>query len=286
VMAGTAWVPPGTEMVLPPAAARLSATRQGQGMDKAQFIAIAPIYYAIAIVHYFRETDAREARSTEIERRFNEFEHPDETPSLPFRPFFEKAVAFLLDRGIIEAYNDLVAPQVLFLNGGFTSKLNNLTSDTRSPFRAYGRLVDPLPWLFEALDRTESIRQELGVEAADLEDSDEWAPLELDRSEPELTAVIEAVDDTIEAVRGDNGYAQAMPQERSFVLDSLSAFLKTIKEAPATSMPYVKRFAIEPLSRLAKTFARTAWELTISAAKEAIKGWLKKHGQDWIEYFF
>ena len=47
-------------------------------------------------------------------------------------------------------------------------------------------------------------------------------------------------------------------------------------------MPYVRRFANEPLARLAKTFGRSALELTISAAKESLKAWLIKRGIPWL----
>ena len=93
--------------------------------------------------------------------------------------------------------------------------LINLTSNAISPFHSYSRLSNPLPWLFEALERVEITRTRPGLWLPIWKIFDEWAPLELDRTEPELTAVIEAVDDTIEAVRGDNGYAHTKPEERS-----------------------------------------------------------------------
>ena len=81
-----------------------SAVTQRQAIDKAQFIATAPIYYAIAIVHFFGEKQVQDARSTEIERRYNETDHPDDTSWLPFQPFFEKAVAFLETGSLIEGW--------------------------------------------------------------------------------------------------------------------------------------------------------------------------------------
>ena len=71
-------------------------------MDKAQFVETAPLYYAIAIVQYLLENNASEAPSSAVLQRFNEYQEPDEEPSLPFHPFFERAVRLLAEEGLLE----------------------------------------------------------------------------------------------------------------------------------------------------------------------------------------
>jgi hypothetical protein len=251
-------------------------------MDKAEFIERAPIYYAIAIVQFLAEQNAVEARSLEILDRYNRYEGTDERPSLPFPPFFNRAVTWLVRERVLEVLNDDFAPQVLIRSDSFEAELDRISDDSTSPFNTYRRVRETLPWLFGALDRLETTRLALGVDEDDLE-IDEWAPLELDRSESELMAVIESVDDVVEKVRGVNGYADNMPQERAFTLESLTAFSQTLKESAATSASYIRRFAIEPIGILSRRFAKGTIELTIAAAKEALKAWLKKHELDWLE---
>jgi hypothetical protein len=250
-------------------------------VDKAHFIETAPLYYAIAIVQYLLENDTIEAASTAVRERFNDTSHPDDEPSLPFRPFFDRAVRLLVAEGLLEVLDDPFGPQMLFRTDSFHDDLNRLAENRASPFHRFRRIKEPLPWLFSALASLEETRVELGVEAEDMA-IDEWAPLELDRSESELIALIQSVDDTVEKVRGDNGYAASAPQERAFTLQSLVAFSTTLKEAAATSLPYIRHYAIEPLAVLGRRFARGALELTITTAKEALKAWLKKHGLDWL----
>jgi hypothetical protein len=48
-------------------------------------------------------------------------------------------------------------------------------------------------------------------------------------------------------------------------------------------VPYIRKFALEPLAILSKRFAKTTMEVGIGAAKEAIKAWLTKHGFGWLD---
>jgi hypothetical protein len=194
---------------------------------------------------------------------------------------FLKKLSACVAEGIVEALDDPFGPQMLFRTNDFSENLTRLAADQTSPFHRFRRMTQPLPWLFGALAAIERMRSRLQIKASDIE-TDEWAPLKLDRSEPELMEVIAAVDEVIGTVRGDNGYAENMPLEREFILQSLATFSKTLKEAAATSVPYIRRYAIEPLTILGRRFAKGALEVTIAAAKETLKTWLKKHGLDWL----
>ncbi len=58
---------------------------------------------------------------------------------------------------------------------------------------------------------------------------DRWEPLTLDRSSESAQAAIAATETLIEAVRGDNGFAQNEPESHASVLWSLKAGLDAIK---------------------------------------------------------
>src|ERR1700722_756694 len=111
---------------------------------------------------------------------------------------------------------------------------------------------------------------------------DEWAPITIESSEPDLQAVIASVDDIIEQIRGDNDYAEYVPRDRSFVYDLLLVFSHTLRTAASTSVPFTRKCALEPLAVSRKRFAKTAVEVSIGAAREAIKAWHTKHGFGWL----
>jgi hypothetical protein len=53
-------------------------------VDKAKFIEVAPHYYALAVVHYLLEKNVQEVTFTQLWDRYNDIDHPEEEPSLPF----------------------------------------------------------------------------------------------------------------------------------------------------------------------------------------------------------
>jgi hypothetical protein len=115
---------------------------------------------------------------------------------------------------------------------------------------------------------------------------DEWEPLPLERDDPLLQKTVDAVDDTIEKVRSDNGYASNRPEEREYVLDGLSAFSKRLKEAASISLGYLKRYAVGPLRTLLTRFKDNAVGLAASVAKEALREWLRKKGISFLDDLF
>jgi len=144
----------------------------------------------------------------------------------------------------------------------------------------YAMAGDGDQWLGEALLALDQQYEELQIKDEDFDDlpDREWEPLPIDRNDPDLKAVIEKIDDTHEQVRADNGYAAHLPEERAYIMDSLGMLAKKLKEASAISRPYIRRYAIEPLSLLIRRFGQAAIGLLATAAKEAFKEWLKKRG--------
>jgi hypothetical protein len=114
----------------------------------------------------------------------------------------------------------------------------------------------------------------------------EWEPLQLERDDPQLKKAIAAVDDTAEKVRSDNGYAANLPEEREYVLDSLSTLSRRLKEASSISLAYLKEFAFAPLAKLLRRFKGAAIGLAASVAREAIREWLKRKGITLLDDLF
>lgn len=129
------------------------------------------------------------------------------------------------------------------------------------------------------------MRWYVGIQATDFDQPDrEWEPIPLDLSEPELKVAIQAVDEVIELVRADNGYAATIPEERAFVLDGLSVLSTRLKTSETVSVPFIQTYGVDPFMKLVRRFGGTAIELLVAAAREALKEWLKKKGIGFLDW--
>jgi hypothetical protein len=102
-----------------------------------------------------------------------------------------------------------------------------------------------------------------------------WEPLPLDRADEGLIAATEALDEAIEKIEMDNGYAANLPGERDYVLQSLKTFRTTLKESAQITGMQIKTFAIDPLNAVIQRFKGAALEIVAGAAKDDIVAWLK-----------
>lgn len=257
-------------------------------MDKARLVEVAPYYYALAIISFFERT-GNTATQTKVSENYRMSFDEDGVDEWDYanrpRPF-ALAVDWLELMGLVTRIGDDFGPTIIQRIPDLSGVRRALrTCDIPAVINYISSGEDEV-WLRAALQNLERAYSKLKIKDSDFDDREpdrEWTPLPLDRDEPELEAVIVSLDETIEAVRGDNGYAEHMPEERSYVLDGLVAFSKKLKEATTISVPYLRRYAVEPISMLAKRFSKTALEITIAAAKEAIKTWLTKHGLGWLD---
>jgi hypothetical protein len=162
----------------------------------------------------------------------------------------------------------------------------NLKNDeaTGTPINNYGRSSTPDSWIKQAPRNLERTRTKLEIRDADFRNEDkEWEPIPLDMAEPSLRTAIDSIDTTISRVSDSNGYAATMPEERAFVLDGLISFSSRLKQAASISRPYL-RIGFERLSMVIRRFGGTALEIVATAAKEALKEWLKKKGIGFLDY--
>lgn len=94
---------------------------------------------------------------------------------------------------------------------------------------------------------------------------DPWTPLEIDRSDPAYVDTVNAVEQAIETIRGDNGFASTHPDQRNAILASLEDGLKWFKER-TPSRAQIYSMLIAPLQWLSTNFSKV---LLGEAAKKA-----------------
>jgi hypothetical protein len=258
-------------------------------MDKDTFVKIAPDYYATAILAYlYRMTRpvSREELSKEYSIPGN-MEDPDGWFYFTKNRIFEAAVEILLEHEIINIIRNPFGPPIISPRRDFYTKVEVIAKDRSFPFYKY-RLTDGGEiWLREALQSLDRTYSDLQISATDFDAPDrEWEPLPLERDDPLLQKTIDAVDETIEKVRADNGYAAHLAEEREYVLDGLSAFSKRLKEAASISVGYIRKYAVGPLGTLLTRFKDNALGLAASVAREALKEWLKRKGITFLDGLF
>lgn len=251
-------------------------------MDKSHFVKVAPAYYAVAIVAYFTDTGVDAASYNSIEGYYTVADgaSPEDTVCyIDVYVLFDEAVNWLAERGLVREIRDDFGPSIYSLAPGAAIILEDLQRDPSTPFAKYNLLKDRQDWLRSALLSLNETYSRLGITREDFEQSDrDWEPLPLDRSDPQLQKAIGALNETIEQVRADNGYNATYPEERNYVLTSLSAAYKRLTEDASISVAWMRTFAFDPLAALLRRFKDAALGLIAAAAREALKEWLKRHG--------
>jgi hypothetical protein len=96
-------------------------------------------------------------------------------------------------------------------------------------------------------------------------DSDEWTPLEIDRADPAYLDAVDSVEEAIEAIRQDNGFAATHPQERDGILRVLQEGLVWLKEKVPTQS-ILQTMLISPLRWVSSIFGN---DVVGEAAKKA-----------------
>ncbi len=255
-------------------------------MDKGNFIDMAPEYYAVAIASYFKSNWAYPASKQDILSYYTTTDDMD-TDSycyLHHSVLFEKGIEIVRERGLITVIPDVFGPPIYVRTEKFDERLNEL-KNKEGVFYKYGLFDNGERWVRSALQKLNDTYLDLDIQKSDFEKPDqEWEPLPIDRDDPNVQKVIESLDETIEQVRADNGYAATVPGERDYVLESLSSVRKILKEASTTTMPYIKKYALEPLGTLMWRFKNAALALAAEATYGAFLQWLKSAGVKMIEY--
>jgi hypothetical protein len=194
----------------------------------------------------------------------------------------DAALKQLAGEGLIELEEADFGDAIILQAGDLHSTLEQL-AEPKGAYRTFFRAGQHRErWLFTALDKVKSEAIRLDIQDSDFDNPEaDWSPIPIDRDQPETKAVIAAVEDAAEKLRSDNGYAATKPAERQYVMDGLSMFLKRMKESGTVSIPYIRQYAIDPLTKAFKSLGRSATGLVVEVARAEIKAWLLKQGIPW-----
>lgn len=106
-------------------------------------------------------------------------------------------------------------------------------------------------------------------------DSDAWAPLPIDRNDPEYIEALSAVDEALEKIRADNGYAVSNPEERQGVI-ALIEDGRLWLSSRFPSRTQVVHSLVKPLRHIASKFAESVMGDAAKVAAQRIIDWLAK----------
>jgi hypothetical protein len=257
-------------------------------MDKAEYVAKAPIYYALAIaVALERSTGPMpEFKIKSLFPHVDDSDPRDEGGTLLDRwMIWERAVGWLVARSMIKIKNDPFGPPIFSQGPDFEEQWNELLVDEELPFSTYQAAGKSNDWLIPALYSLESHFVNMDMKAEDFDNPDaEWTPIQIDGEEPGVKKAISSLEDIIEEVRSDNGYSSTHPHERDHILEGLQGTLDKFKSS-SISAGYV-RIAIERLGTLGRRFGGTLKEAAIAAARGALIEFAKKHFGELLSYLW
>ena len=135
-------------------------------------------------------------------------------------------------------------------------------------------------WLFETGG---VIDDEEADSSSSTEIEDAWEPLPLDRQNPALAQAIEKIDELIQAITQDNGYAANEPDERNYILSALRSGAQALRDQTVIYRMQFMGFIWEPIQRIATRFGPSAIGVLADAAKESIKEWLKSAAKNFLD---
>jgi hypothetical protein len=258
-------------------------------MDKTEFIKQAPMYYALAIaVRLAVREDDEYVFEGELKAEYTD--DPQTGTLLWEQSLFNEGISTLAEHRMIDTLPDRFGPELFKKAASFSEQFTTMSQDRSSPFFRYALVAENSRhhWLESALISVNMSYRKLGITPQDFETPEqeqeqipfesseqEWEPIPLDRTDEKLQAAIVALDETVEQLRSDNGYAATYPEERKFVLTKLQTITKSLKEDAEISWMYVKDFALEPLGMLIKRYGLALLGGLAEVAKTAVKEWIK-----------
>lgn len=261
-------------------------------MDKRTFIERAPIYYALAIAAFFRKTGTDSAAEASIRSHY--FASDDEADAtsgydrLEYNILFVRGTTYLEREGFLEISLDDFGPPIYLARDGLDAVWNRLTDDRSIPFFRYRQLGERSAesWLHEALEEVNEQYNRLGMHPSDFELPDnEWEPIPLNREDPELIKAQETLEETIEGLRTDNGYAASLPEEKDFVISDLTDAAKKLRTDSTISRGFVEHKILRPLGRIIVRFGKASLGVLAEATKQAFLEWLRKKGITFLDHY-
>lgn len=240
-------------------------------MEKSDYVERAPLYYALGITTALLRT----GRGYSSLRQLSEAIDPSQVALFERTLLAEAATRILEKAGVIHVMEDDFGPTLYTATEALPTWIERAPYAPFTKFQASGESV---AWVVEAIETVNFAYNRHNLAPGDFEGTDEeaqWEPLPLDRSDPLLISAHEALETSIGQIEADNGYAVHAAGERSYVLSSLKAVQKTLREEAQITAMHVKTFALEPLGRVATRFGQAAVGIGAAAARAALTDWLK-----------
>jgi hypothetical protein len=82
------------------------------------------------------------------------------------------------------------------------------------------------------------------------------------------------------------GMRRTYQKKREYVVDRFSALSKRLKQSSSISVAFIKQNGLQPLSLLMRRFGPAAIGLLVTAAKEALREWLRQKGITILDDYF
>jgi hypothetical protein len=109
----------------------------------------------------------------------------------------------------------------------------------------------------------------LFLTADDRFDTENWMPLPIDRQSNEYKNAIEKLEEALEVIRGDNGFAQEYPGTRDGIVETITEGYQELKSGSPT-LQRVKSSILSPLRWVFSNFANTVMGVAAKNAADAL----------------
>ena len=250
-------------------------------MDKQEYVEKAPIYYALGIAVALLANNNKGAKSL---ADLDQIVEPSTYRYFLKAPVVDQALKILVEADVVEVIPDDFGPTIYRP----TPELKSWTAQTNlGPFRKFAE-VNSWTWLRSAIRSVNGSYDQLKITPEDFESAvvdSQWEPIPLDRNDEKLQEATKALDNAIQAIEGDNGYAVKVHAEREYVLSRLKSIRATLKEKAQVVWPELRANAIDPLARVIRRFGPAAVGVAAVAARNAIVEWLKANWSKFIDLF-
>jgi hypothetical protein len=243
-------------------------------MDKVEFIRIAPAYYHAAVITALRGTNGY---FTIGQLRSSYVVGQDDETFLEHEVMINLSLRQLVTDGAISKLADPFGDALYKKTDQYEKAIEKITKDTSGPYFRNVTASDQNFWLRGALRKVNEQYRSLGLEPEDFETElpDEWAPIQINPSEPAIQEAVERLHDATTAIEQDNGYSATYPQERDQVVQDLKGGLEKL-QSNAVSMGWLRRI-VNALKTASVRFANTAKGQMIDGAFAAVKDVIKHH---------
>lgn len=240
----------------------------------------AIIYYALAVLHYFRHHPG-ECLIEDIVEDFSEEDDFGTSETLLSDKYALEAAVLRLRRAqLLDSDEDEFAPPILSPTGNLEDHISSFKKGEIEIINRYIKAGQRRRvWLDSALRNLNTSiatisakSDDVALEKSDNEDS-VWEPLPLDRDTPEAIDAIEKADLALKEIEQSNGYADREPEERNAIVETIRGTIRALKTG-FPSRDAIKAGLLAPLKYIAKKFADSAMGEAAKVAVAAIIRWL------------